>query len=182
MPLDAAAFEGYYQGMANRVLWPLTHYLIEHTEPDRVFGEAYRAVNRRFAEAALAAAPEGARFWVHDYHLMFVPALLRRARPDARIGQFWHVPWPAPEVLRILPSARALVRGMLGADLIGFHTEGYAENFRESARDLLGAVGKGERVLWEGRTIRAEAHPIGIDVAGFCPSKTCWSADCKGFP
>ncbi|HYE95259.1 MAG TPA: trehalose-6-phosphate synthase [Rubricoccaceae bacterium] len=165
--LDAAAFEGYYQGMANRVLWPLAHYLIEHTEPDRAFYEAYKTANRQFAEAALAAAPEGAHFWVHDYHLMLVPALLRQARPDARIGHFWHVPWPAPEVLRILPSARSLVRGMLGADLVGFHTAGYAENFREAARDLLGAVIEGERVRWENRTVCVEAHPIGIDVAEF---------------
>ncbi|HLT47320.1 MAG TPA: trehalose-6-phosphate synthase [Rubricoccaceae bacterium] len=167
VPLSEAEVEGYYDGMANRVLWPITHYLIEHTEPHRLFSGTYRAVNERFARAALEAAGPGDLFWVHDYHLMLVPALLRRACPEAAVGHFWHVPWPAPEVFRILPTARSLLAGLLGADLVGFHTEGYAENFRESARDLLGARVEGEAVLWQGRRVRAEAHPIGIDVGYF---------------
>lgn len=167
VPLSAEAYEGYYNGMANRVLWPISHYLVDHTEPDRAFWRVYEDVNHRFAEAALDASGDEARFWVQDYHLMLVPALIRQARPGATIGHFWHVPWPAPEVFRILPSARALLRGMLGADLIGFHTEGYAENFRESARDLLGAEIAGTTIRWDGRTIRAEAFPIGIDVERF---------------
>jgi trehalose 6-phosphate synthase len=94
-------------------------------------------------------------------------------RPDARIGHFWHVPWPAPEIFRIVPSARTLLGGMLSADVIGFHTEGYAENFREGARDLLGAQiapatdRDGYDLLWHGRRVRVEVHPIGIDVAEF---------------
>ncbi|GAB5536877.1 MAG: trehalose-6-phosphate synthase [Rubricoccaceae bacterium] len=169
VPLGEAEFEGYYQGMSNRVLWPLSHYLVELVEPERAFLEAYRTVNQRFAEAALKAASpsEEVTFWVQDYHMMRVPELLRRGRPDARIGVFWHVPWPAPEVFRILPSSRELLRGVLGANLVGFHTEGYAENFRESARDLLGATINGDAVVFEGRTIRVQAHPIGIDVKHF---------------
>jgi trehalose 6-phosphate synthase len=167
MALGEEEVAGYYDGMSNRVLWPVTHYLIELTEPNRVFSRTYRAVNERFARVALEAAGEGDVFWVHDYHLMLVPALLRRARPGARVGHFWHVPWPAPEVFRILPTARDLLAGLLGADLVGFHTEGYAENFRESARDLLGARLAGNAIAWEGRLVRAEAHPIGIDVAHF---------------
>ena len=169
VPLTAAEVDAYYLGMSNRVLWPLSHYLVDHVEPDRGFRDAYAAVNRRFAEAALAAAESTprARFWVHDYHLMHVPAHLRAARPDARIGVFWHIPWPAPEVFRVLPAARDLLRGMLGADLVGFHTERYAENFRAAARDLLGADVEGHSVVWEGRRLRTEAHPIGIDVAAF---------------
>src|SRR5690606_22310833 len=131
---------------SNRVLWPLTHYLIEHAEPNRAFWHTYRAVNARFAEAALAAAGKGDQFWVHDYHLALVPALLREARPEASIGHFWHVPWPAPEVFRVLPGARTFLAGLLGADLLGFHTEGYAENFREGARDLLGAQIEGKAI------------------------------------
>ncbi|WP_420456102.1 alpha,alpha-trehalose-phosphate synthase (UDP-forming) [Rubrivirga sp.] len=171
VPLDAPEYQAFYQGMANRVLWPLAHYLVEHVEPDRTFREAYRAVNRRFAHAALDVAREAGEtaptFWVQDYHMMLVPETLRAGMPDARIGFFWHVPWPASEVFRILPSARDLLRGMLGSDLIGFHTEGYAENFRESARDLLGAEIDGETVVLDGRRCRAESHPIGIDVARF---------------
>ena len=174
VPLDEPEFAAFYQGMSNRVLWPLAHYLVEHVEPDRTFRDAYRAVNRRFAHAALDTARQTERetgapptFWVQDYHMMLVPEMIRAGMPDARVGLFWHVPWPASEVFRILPSARTLLRGLLGADLVGFHTEGYAENFRESARDLLGAEIDGETVVWEGRRCRAEAHPIGIDVARF---------------
>jgi len=167
VPLSADEVEAYYQGMANRVLWPVSHYLVHHVEPERSFRDAYRAVNDRFVAAALEAAPPGARFWVHDYHLMLAPEGLRAARPDARIGFFWHVPWPAPEVFRIVPSARALLRGVLGADRIGFHTEGYAENFREAARDLVGARLDGTAVEWQGRRIETAAHPIGIDVESF---------------
>ena len=172
VPLDGPEFEAFYQGMANRVLWPLAHYLVEHVEPDRTFRDAYRSVNRRFAHAALDLArqlPSGDRptVWVQDYHTMLVPEMVRAGMPEARIGFFWHVPWPASEVFRILPSARDLLAGLLGADLLGFHTEGYAENFRESARDLLGAEVEGEAVVWNGRRVRAESHPIGIDVDRF---------------
>ena len=174
VPLEEREYEAFYQGMANRVLWPLAHYLVEHVEPERSYRDAYRAVNRRFAHAALDVARQSAAqsgtaptFWVQDYHMMLVPEMIRGGMPDARIGFFWHVPWPASEVFRIVPSARTLLRGLLGADLLGFHTEGYAENFRESARDLLGAEIDGETVVWEGRRCRAESHPIGIDVERF---------------
>ena len=170
VPLEDGEYRAFYEGMANRVLWPLSHYLVEHVEPDRSFRDAYRAVNRRFAHAALDVAREGAdapTYWVQDYHMMLVPETLRASQPDARIGFFWHVPWPASEVFRVVPSADDLLRGMLGSDLIGFHTEGYAENFRESARDLLGAEIDGEAVVLDGRRCRAEAHPIGIDVDRF---------------
>lgn len=174
VPLEEPEYAAFYQGMANRVLWPLAHYLVEHVEPERSFRDAYRAVNRRFAHAALDVARQEAeasgatpRFWVQDYHMMLVPEMIRAGMPDAEIGFFWHVPWPASEVFRIVPSARTLLRGLLGADLLGFHTEGYAENFRESARDLLGAEIDGETVLWEGRRCRVESHPIGIDVDRF---------------
>jgi trehalose 6-phosphate synthase len=175
LPLDEAEFEAYYQGMSNRVLWPLVHYFAESVEPDRTFWNAYRSVNRRFADAAVECADgtESPTFWVHDYQLMLAPEIIRAARPDARIGHFWHVPWPAPEVFRIVPSARALLRGILSADLVGFHTEGYAENFREGARDLLGATivpaahDDGYDLLWDGRRVHVEVRPIGIDVAEF---------------
>ena len=170
VPLEEPEFEAFYQGMANRVLWPLAHYLVEHIEPDRTFREAYRSVNRRFAHAALDLARQSGgepTVWVQDYHMMLVPEMVRAGMPEARIGFFWHVPWPASEVFRILPSARDLLAGLLGADLLGFHTEGYAENFRESARDLLGAEVDGETVVWNGRRVRAEVHPIGIDVDRF---------------
>ncbi|MGB3544765.1 alpha,alpha-trehalose-phosphate synthase (UDP-forming), partial [Rubrivirga sp.] len=170
VPLEADEYTAFYEGMSNRVLWPLLHYLVEHVEPDRSFRDAYRAVNRRFAHAALDVSRETTdtpTYWIQDYHMMLVPETIRASQPEARIGFFWHVPWPASEVFRVLPSAKALLRGMLGSNLIGFHTEGYAENFRESARDLLGATIEGTAVVLEGHRCRAESHPIGIDVDRF---------------
>src|SRR5690606_1467025 len=159
--------ENYYHGLANRVLWPVSHYMIHHLELAPPFIRDYRAVNRRFAEAVVEEYREGDYVWVQDYHLMLAPQLIREALPGATTAQFWHVPWPAMEVFRILPWARELLRGMLGCDLIGFHVEEYVEHFLESARVLLGADVRGHYVRWGGRDVRVEAHPIGIDVDGF---------------
>jgi trehalose 6-phosphate synthase/phosphatase len=157
----------YYEGMANSVLWPVSHYLIEHLALERAFMATYRDVNFRFAEAIVDSYTDGDMIWIHDYHLMLVPGRVRSSLPSAEIGFFWHIPWPAMEVLRILPWARELMRGMLGCDLIGFHVEEYVENFLEGARVLLGARVDGNVIRWEGREIRVEAHPIGIDYQHF---------------
>ena len=159
--------DNYYYGMANRVLWPVSHYMVQHLELEGAFMRDYRRVNRRFAEATLDEYEEGDYVWVQDYHLMLVPELIRQGQPKANIAFFWHIPWPAMEVFRILPWARELIRGMLGCDLIGFHVEEYVQNFLEGARVLLGAEVEGNRVRWEGREVRVEAHPIGIDVSRF---------------
>lgn len=167
VPLSEEELDGYYYGLANRILWPVSHYMIQHLDINPAFYETYRAVNERFAEAVLEEHEAGGYVWIQDYHLMLAPALVRAQRPDAVIGHFWHIPWPAMEVFRILPWARELLRGMLGCDLVGFHVQEYVENFLESARVLLGAEVEGNRIRWEGRTVRVEAHPIGIDVERF---------------
>ncbi|AEB11500.1 alpha,alpha-trehalose-phosphate synthase (UDP-forming) [Marinithermus hydrothermalis] len=157
----------YYYGMANRVLWPLAHYFIERTDLRREFYKEYARVNQRFAEATLEVWGTDDTVWVQDYQLMLVPGILRQARPEGRIGYFWHIPWPAVEVWRVLPWARALLRGVLGADVVGFHVEEYAENFLDAARRLLGAEVRDNLVCWEGRRVRIEAHPIGIDTRAY---------------
>lgn len=167
IPLTDEEQQNYYYGMANRVLWPVSHYMIHHVELEPAFMRDYRRVNERFAEAVIEEYRPEDSIWIQDYHLMLAPLYIRQARSDARIAQFWHIPWPAMEVFRILPWARELVRGMLGCDLIGFHVEEYVENFLESARVLLGAPVVGGRIHWEGREVRVEAHPIGIDVERF---------------
>lgn len=167
IPLSEEELENYYYGMANTVLWPLSHYMIHHLDLQPKFYLDYRNVNERFAEAVVDEYEEGDYIWVQDYHLTMAPSFIRERRPDARIAYFWHIPWPAMEVFRILPWSRELLRGMLGSDLIGFHVDEYVENFLESARVLLGAeVGDGY-VCWEGREIRVEAHPIGIGTERF---------------
>lgn len=165
--LSADEMQRFYYGMANRVLWPVSHYMVHHLDLDVGFMDVYRNVNLRFAEAVVEEHAEGDHIWIQDYHLMLAPDYIRQVLPEATIAHFWHIPWPAMEVFRILPWARELLRGLLGCDLIGFHVEEYVENFLESARVLLGARVEGNVIHWEGRRVRVEAHPIGIDTAGF---------------
>jgi trehalose 6-phosphate synthase len=169
VPLSQDELDGYYYGMANRVLWPVSHYLIQHLELNETFIETYRHVNRRFADAVLEETEEGGdeMIWIQDYHQMLSPGRIREKRPEATIGQFWHIPWPAMEIFRILPWSRELLRGMLGCDLIGFHVEEYVDNFLESVETLLDAEVDGNVVRYQGHETRAEAHPIGIEVDRF---------------
>lgn len=169
VPLTKQELDGYYYGMANQILWPLSHYLIQHLELDRDFIDIYRQVNERFAQAVLEETDGGEDevIWIQDYHQMLSPGHIRNERPDATIGHFWHIPWPAMEVFRILPWARELLRGMLGCDFIGFHVEEYVDNFIESAEVLLGAEVEGNRIHYDGHETRVEAHPIGIEVDRF---------------
>lgn len=157
----------YYSGMANQAIWPIAHYMIQHLELKRSYFETYKAINEKFAHSILQGWREGDYIWVQDYHLMLVPQLIRSFRPDAKIAHFWHIPWPAMEVFRILPWARDLIKGLLGCDLIGFHIEEYVGNFLDSVRVLLGAHVEGNIIHWEGRKIRVEAHPIGVDTTYF---------------
>lgn len=169
VPLSTEELDGYYYGMANRVLWPVSHYLIQHLELRKEFMEVYRQVNERFAEAVLEETDGGDEevIWIQDYHQMLSPGYIRGERPETTIGHFWHIPWPAMEIFRILPWSRELLRGMLGCDLVGFHVQEYVDNFVESAEVLLGAEVDGNVVRYDGHETRAEAHPIGIEVDRF---------------
>ena len=167
VPLSEKELANYYYGMSNSVLWPISHYMIQHLNLERAFFRAYREINERFAEAVLEVYQPGDYIWIQDYHMMLVAEYIREAQPDAEIGFFWHIPWPAMEVFRILPGARDLLRGMLSASVIGFHVNEYVDNFLKSARVLVGAESHGQSIQWEGRTVRVEAHPIGIDVKQF---------------
>jgi len=161
--LKTAEVRGYYGGFANRALWPLMHGMLDKFEHRRAWWRAYQAVNRRFAVAAQEL--DAGRYWVHDYHLALAPALLRKARPVARIGIFWHVPWPPSAAFFALPEAKEVVAGLLGADLIGFHTEEYRHYFLETAR-ALGYRVEGNAV-WSGtRPVRVGVFPIGVDTEG----------------
>ena len=159
---------GYYEGFANSTLWPLYHDAVEQPVFDRGWWETYRTVNRRFAEAAAAVAEPGAAVWVQDYHLQLVPALLRELRPDLLIGFFLHVPFPPPELFMQLPRRADLLRGMLGADLVGFQRPQAAHNVAQLATKLLGAAATDDRITLAGdpvRTVRTGAFPMSIDVA-----------------
>ena len=165
VPLSAADFEDFYEGFANSTLWPLYHDAVEQPEHHRRWWEAYQRVNERFAAATAAVAEPGAVVWVQDYHLQLVPALLRARRPDLRIGFFMHVPFPPAELFMQLPRRVEVLRGLLGADLIGFQGPDAAQNFTRLAARLIGVTARYPRIELDGRVVRAGAFPISIDVA-----------------
>ncbi|WP_437835276.1 bifunctional alpha,alpha-trehalose-phosphate synthase (UDP-forming)/trehalose-phosphatase [Sorangium sp. So ce1153] len=166
--LTASEVRRYYDGFSNDVLWPLFHYLVEKVHVDaRRDWESYRAVNERFADAVAARYRPGDRVWVHDYQLTLVPAMLRERIPDARIGFFLHIPFPAAEVFRILPWREQVLRGMLGADVVGFHTTSYRYHFVYSAARVLGLDPDLETLAYEGRKVRLGVYPVSIDVEEF---------------
>ncbi|WP_203933436.1 alpha,alpha-trehalose-phosphate synthase (UDP-forming) [Virgisporangium ochraceum] len=154
----------YYEGQSNATVWPLFHDAVEQPVHHREWREAYETVNRRFADATAAVAAEGATVWVHDYQLMLVPGMLREQRPDLRIGFFLHIPFPPVELFMQLPRRADILRGLLGADLVGFQRPLAAQNFLQLSRILLGLEPKEESVEFGGRTVVARAFPISIDV------------------
>ncbi len=164
VPLTDDERELHYDGMSNGTLWPLYHGKIEPPEFHRHWFEGYRRVNRRFAEAAAAAAAPGALVWVHDYQLQLVPGMLRALRPDLRIGYFLHIPFPSLELYCQLPWRNELTLGMLGADLLGFQAPSDAANFHQLARALGLATRFGPSALeFQDRPVQVRAFPIGID-------------------
>ena len=169
VPLSRGEVELFYEGFANRTLWPLYHDSIVRSEYHRTWWDAYRAVNRRFAKAAALWAAPGAVVWVHDYHLQLVPGMLRELRPDLRIGFFLHIPFPPVELFLQLPWRRTITEGLLGADVVGFQTQGGAANFRSLAALVADAKVEGSNVRLPdeagGRTIRVETFGIGVDTA-----------------
>jgi trehalose 6-phosphate synthase len=161
-------YQFYYEGYANSTLWPLYHDAVETPAFHRRWWEAYQRVNRRFAQVTADYAERDSMIWVQVYHLQLVPALLRDLRPDLRIGFFMHIPFPPAELFMQLPRRADLLRGILGADLVGFQTVVGADNFARLCGRVLGAeVTPGEhgaQILLDGRTTRAGAFPISIDV------------------
>lgn len=162
----------YYEGFSNRTIWPLFHYFPRYAVFDQDLWNAYRSVNQRFCDEVAAAYEPGDAVWVHDYQLMLLPEMLRKALPDATIGYFHHIPFPSFEVFRSLPWRQELLRGLLGADLIGFHTYDYARHFLSAVMRLLGLENHLGRLIHENRLVRADAFPMGIDYAAFAGAHT----------
>jgi trehalose 6-phosphate synthase len=173
--LSADEVRDYYEGFSNATLWPLYHDVVATPVFDRGWWDSYVKVNRRFADACAQIAADGAIVWVQDYQLQLVPAMLREQRPDLRIGFFLHIPFPPTELFMQLPWRAEIIRGLLGADLVGFHRPGGAQNYLWLARRLIGlepsrgAVGVRTRpgVVQVGdRSVRVGAFPISIDSSG----------------
>src|SRR3990170_2956421 len=167
--LSEKVMEKFYHGFCNKTIWPLFHYFPSYVVYDEALYAHYRCVSRIFCEAVLEILKPDDVVWIHDYHLMLLPKLLRDKRPNLPIGFFLHIPFPSFEVFRLLPVKwRAeILEGILGADLIGFHTHDYTQYFLRCVLRILGyehnigSISLGERV------VKVDTFPMGIDFQKF---------------
>lgn len=166
---DAQEYERYYNGFSNSTLWPLFHYFPSLTEYKQENFEAYKKVNEAFAEKIEAVYQPGDLIWVHDYQLLLLPHLIRRRIPEAAIGFFLHIPFPSYELFRLLPTQwkKDLIEGVLGADLVGFHTHDYVQYFIQSAKMILHAENQYNTLNYRDRQVQIDLFPIGIDYQKF---------------
>ncbi|RDI10407.1 bifunctional alpha,alpha-trehalose-phosphate synthase (UDP-forming)/trehalose-phosphatase [Flavobacterium sp. AG291] len=163
VPLTEYEIENYYHGFSNKALWPLFHYFQAYTEFELEQWDSYKMVNNKFAEIVIKHAEEGDTVWIHDYQLLLLPQLLREQRPDLTIGFFLHIPFPSFELFRTCPWRDELLYGVLGADLIGFHTYDYVRHFLSSTSRLAGLDVHFNEVNYGDRTVKVDFFPMGID-------------------
>jgi len=170
--LEGQDVDEYYNGYANKTLWPLFHHRIDLAQYERSYGEGYERVNRRFAEALAPLIQSDDMIWIHDYHMIPMARDLRRLGVRNRIGFFLHTPWPARQLLVTLPHHRRLVESMFDFDLIGFHTQEWSDLFTDyvvsEAQGELDGTGGLECF---GRKVQTGVFPIGIDVDGFLAAR-----------
>lgn len=165
--LSKSQVDLYYDGYANDTLWPLFHYFQSVAQYSEAYWETYEQVNQLFAETVAEISADEATIWVQDYHLMLTPQQIRHIKPDVTIGFFLHIPFPSFEIYRLLPERSAILRGLLGADLIGFHIYDYSLHFLDSVQRLLGVANKHGVIEYEGRSIQTGTYPIGVDYKKF---------------
>jgi trehalose 6-phosphate synthase/phosphatase len=167
VPLTGDQVARYYEGYSNGVLWPLFHYLLDQIPLHVRDWDAYVEVNERFAEVVADRYEPGDLIWVQDYQLLLLPELLRQRLPEARIGFFLHIPFPTEELFRTLPERDRVLQGLLGADLVGFHTPAYLRHFAASLTQILGLTVDIDRVQLSDREVLLGVFPMGIDAEAF---------------
>jgi len=159
--------EQFYYGFCNKTIWPLFHYFINKTEYDEELWTSYEKVNRMFYDRVSSVIEPNDVIWVHDYQLMLLPQMIKENFPNTKIGFFLHIPFPSFEIYRLLVWREQILYGLLGADLIGFHTYDYVRHFLSSVRRLLGYDHNLNRICFEDRLVRVDAFPMGIDYDRF---------------
>jgi len=162
-------YEHYYKGFANSMIWPLFHYFPSFADYSLSYHEAFMKANELFADMLAKQLKKDDVVWIHDYHLLPLAGMLRKRVPSITIGFFLHIPFPSYELFRVIPKQwqRELLAGMLGADLVGFHTVDYATHFLDCVERILKVEHDGQYVWWENRQVKASAFPISIDYALF---------------
>lgn len=161
--LTKSQVKAFYEGFSNSTLWPLFHYFPRYTVFIEKQWQIYKEVNALFCTEILKHAEEDTIIWIHDYHLLLLPEMIRERLPNAKIGYFNHIPFPSFEIFRILPTRQEILRGMMGADLIGFHTYDDVKHFLTSANRILGLDNKMGELRHEDRIVHADAFPMGIN-------------------
>jgi len=166
---DKTAYKNFYNGFSNSTIWPLFHYFPSIVEYKKEYFEDYRKVNQLFADRIVAIYQPGDVIWVHDYQLLLLPDMLRKVLPDASIGYFLHIPFPSYEIFRLLPTEwkKQIMQGIMGADLIGFHTHDYVQHFIQSAKMILQVENQFSNIYYGNRVVKADQFPIGIDYIKF---------------
>ncbi len=165
--LPQSLVDQFYHGFCNKTVWPLFHYFPNYAVFSSALWNAYKKGNQLFADVLEDLLRPGDIVWVHDFHLMLLPALLRKRIPDLAIGFFLHIPFPSSEIFRLMPWRDEVLKGILGADLVGFHTADYVGHFLSSVRRILGYEHSFNQILTERRMIQADVFPMGIDYEGF---------------
>ncbi|MBN1282344.1 MAG: trehalose-6-phosphate synthase [Proteobacteria bacterium] len=159
--------QGYYYGLSNETLWPLCHVAYARPAFKLADWEMYKKVNRRFADVVLEEIGDRKAFvWVQDYHFALLPAMLKEARPDIMVAQFWHIPWPNPEIFRICPWSHEILEGMLGNDLLGFHIRWHCDNFMNTVDLILESrIDRESSTVFHhgGLSTKVMAFPISVD-------------------
>ena len=170
--LSETEMENFYHGFCNRTIWPLFHYFTSYVEYEKDFWLDFKKVNRIFSEALLEIIREDDTIWIHDYHLMLLPQLIRERFPRVKIGFFLHIPFPTFEIFRLLPGEwrQEILSGVLGSDLIGFHTNDYTQYFLRCTLRILGLEHDMGRIMLEDRLVQVETFPMGIDFQSFYES------------
>jgi len=161
--LSHRQIDQYYLGFCNKTIWPLFHYFPTRTFFEKLFWKRYEQVNQSFCDKVVEVAENKDRVWVHDYQLMLLPQMLREKLPELEIGFFLHIPWPSFELFRLLPWREEILNGLLGADLIGFHTYDYVRHFLSSICRILGVEHTLGEFNTDNRVLKVDVFPMGIN-------------------
>ena len=162
----------FLEGFCENTIWPLFNYFTQISKFKHEQWDAYKKVNQMFSDAISKYVTEDDILWIHDYHLMLLPSLIREKLPNISIGYFQHIPFPSFEIFRLLPWRMELLEGILGADLIGFHTYDYQRHFMSCVRRLLGHETFFNRIRLDERIVKIDAFPKGIDFEFFNSTTT----------
>ena len=165
--LDDNELDHFYLGFSNKCLWPLFHYFIEYHKFDIDQWKYYTLVNQNFADEVLNVIEDGDIVWIHDYQLLLCPQMIKEIKPEVTIGFFLHIPFPSFEIFRIFPKREDLLNGILGSDLIGFHTFDYQRHFLSSVKRILNLDVNYNVIYHQGREIEVNTFPMGIDFKKF---------------